>query len=100
VCSRAHLLVENLDLMLASFEKTADHLFVASFHGQKDSISGVSECIIMGIPMSIGTGLFKLLHKPKIPALASTNVAPAPAEWLTVAPMHNCTFKCGPTVMS
>jgi DNA-directed RNA polymerase III subunit RPC1 len=26
----------------------------------------------MGIPMSIGTGLFKLLHKPKIPALAST----------------------------
>jgi len=25
--------------------------------------SGVSECIIMGIPMGIGTGLFKLLHK-------------------------------------
>lgn len=24
---------------------------------------GVSECIIMGIPMGIGTGLFKLLHK-------------------------------------
>lgn len=24
---------------------------------------GVSECIIMGIPMNIGTGLFKLLHK-------------------------------------
>lgn len=26
-------------------------------------VSGVSECIIMGIPMNIGTGLFKLLHK-------------------------------------
>lgn len=78
-------------LMLASFEKTADHLFDASYFGQKDSVcgkcpfrdeteacpvilirhhhpppspvSGVSECIIMGIPMNIGTGLFKLLHK-------------------------------------
>ncbi|KAJ3336300.1 hypothetical protein HDU93_003104, partial [Gonapodya sp. JEL0774] len=47
-------------LMLASFEKTTDHLFEASFYGKKDSINGVSECIIMGVPMSIGTGLFKL----------------------------------------
>ncbi|XP_072037718.1 LOW QUALITY PROTEIN: DNA-directed RNA polymerase III subunit RPC1-like [Amphiura filiformis] len=50
-------------LMLASFEKTADHLFDASYHGQKDAVCGVSECIIMGIPMHIGTGIFKLLHK-------------------------------------
>ncbi|KAH3863264.1 DNA-directed RNA polymerase III subunit RPC1-like [Dreissena polymorpha] len=50
-------------LMLASFEKTADHLFEAAYHGQKDVISGVSECIIMGIPMTVGTGLFQLLHK-------------------------------------
>ncbi|WAQ96885.1 RPC1-like protein [Mya arenaria] len=49
-------------LMLASFEKTADHLFEAAYHGQKDVISGVSECIIMGIPMTVGTGLFQLLH--------------------------------------
>jgi len=33
-------------------------------------MAGVSECIIMGIPMSIGTGLFKLLHQPQKPALA------------------------------
>ena len=52
-------------LMLASFEKTADHLFDAAYYGQKDEISGVSECIIMGIPMAVGTGLMKLLHKPK-----------------------------------
>ena len=26
-------------------------------------VVGVSECIIMGIPMNIGTGMFKLLHK-------------------------------------
>ena len=50
-------------LMLASFEKTADHLFEAAYHGQRDAINGVSECIIMGIPMGIGTGLFKLLYK-------------------------------------
>ncbi|XP_048242877.1 DNA-directed RNA polymerase III subunit RPC1-like [Haliotis rufescens] len=50
-------------LMLASFEKTADHLFDAAYYGQTDSINGVSECIIMGIPMTIGTGLFKLLYR-------------------------------------
>jgi len=37
-------------LMLASFEKTSDHLFDASAFGKKDSISGVSESIIMGNP--------------------------------------------------
>ena len=56
-------------LMLASFEKTADHLFDAAYYGQTDVITGVSECIIMGIPMSIGTGIFKLLHKPHTKAV-------------------------------
>jgi DNA-directed RNA polymerase III subunit RPC1 len=46
-------------LMLASFERTADHLFDAAYFGETDAINGVSECIIMGIPMNIGTGLFK-----------------------------------------
>lgn len=54
-------------LMLASFEKTADHLFEAAYYGQRDTINGVSECIIMGIPMSIGTGIFKLLYKAQKP---------------------------------
>ncbi|KAJ3084695.1 hypothetical protein HDU99_007311 [Rhizoclosmatium hyalinum] len=54
-------------LMLASFEKTTDHLFEASFFGKKDAINGVSECIIMGVPMGIGTGLFKLLSKVNRP---------------------------------
>ncbi|CAM9647891.1 unnamed protein product, partial [Ectocarpus fasciculatus] len=48
-------------LMLASFEKTTDHLFDASVHSRHDAIVGVSECIIMGIPIPLGTGLFKLL---------------------------------------
>lgn len=51
-------------LMLASFEKTADHLFDAAFFGQEDPILGVSESIISGMPMEIGTGFFDLLYKP------------------------------------
>ncbi len=50
-------------LMLASFEKTTDHLFDASFYGKKDKIEGVSECIIMGIPMMVGTGMFKVVQQ-------------------------------------
>ncbi|CAM6102061.1 unnamed protein product [Calypogeia fissa] len=57
-------------LMLASFEKTTDHLFDAAIHGRTDEIEGVSECIIMGIPMPIGTGLFKIRQKvEKLPKL-------------------------------
>jgi len=51
-------------LMLASFEKTTDHLFDAALHGREDLITGVSESIIMGIPMPTGTGMFKLVQKP------------------------------------
>jgi DNA-directed RNA polymerase III subunit RPC1 len=54
-------------LMLASFEKTTDHLFDAAVHSREDSIVGVSECIIMGVPIPIGTGLFKLILKAKAP---------------------------------
>ncbi|KAK9732078.1 RNA polymerase Rpb1, domain 5 [Popillia japonica] len=69
-------------LNLASFEKTADHLFDAAYHGQTDKINGVSENIIMGMPAPIGTGIFKLLHKPldveekpaKMPLLFETEV--------------------------
>ena len=49
-------------LMLASFEQTAEHLFTGAFHGKQDPILGVSECIIMGMQMPIGTGLFKILQ--------------------------------------
>jgi DNA-directed RNA polymerase III subunit RPC1 len=49
-------------LHTASFEKTADHLFDAAIHGRIDDVVGVSESIIMGIPMPTGTGLFKILQ--------------------------------------
>lgn len=51
-------------LMLASFERTADHLFEAAYYGQKDPIAGVSESIISGTPIRLGTGFFDLLYKP------------------------------------
>ncbi|GJN27196.1 hypothetical protein PR202_gb15195 [Eleusine coracana subsp. coracana] len=50
-------------LMLASFEKTSEHLFNASYSGREDQIEGVSECIIMGIPMQLGTGILKVRQR-------------------------------------
>lgn len=50
-------------LQLASFEKTPDHLFEAAWKMKGDKIEGVSECIIMGQPMSVGTGGFKVVRK-------------------------------------
>ncbi|KAH9853367.1 beta and beta-prime subunits of DNA dependent RNA-polymerase [Lenzites betulinus] len=49
-------------LMLASFEKTTDHLFDASAYGKTDSIAGVSESIIMGNPAAMtGTSMPALI---------------------------------------
>jgi len=62
-------------LMLASFEKTSDHLFDAAYFGQKDAIKGVSESIILGIPMNVGTGLLRLLYRPsEKPTVSSRNL--------------------------
>ncbi|KAL0220277.1 hypothetical protein RCL1_000131 [Eukaryota sp. TZLM3-RCL] len=57
-------------MMLASFEKTTDHLFDAAFYGSKDPINGVSERIIFGAQLPVGTGTFQLMQnisaiKPK-----------------------------------
>lgn len=49
-------------LMLASFEKTTDFLFNAGVYSINEEITGVSECIIMGKTVPVGTGLFSLLH--------------------------------------
>lgn len=50
-------------LQLASFEKTPDHLFEAASRIKKDKIEGVSECIIMGQSMHLGTGTFKVVRQ-------------------------------------
>lgn len=54
--------MKNSTLMLASFEMTTDHLYDSAVHCKKDEISGVSECIIMGNMIPIGTGLFKVVY--------------------------------------
>lgn len=48
-------------LQLASFEKTTDHLFDAAFYMKTDKIEGVSECIILGQSMHVGTGAFNIV---------------------------------------
>jgi DNA-directed RNA polymerase III subunit RPC1 len=50
-------------LQLASFEKTPDHLFDAAAGMKSDKIEGVSECIIMGQTMSLGTGAFQVVRR-------------------------------------
>jgi DNA-directed RNA polymerase III subunit RPC1 len=48
--------MSNSVLQLASFEKTADHVFDAGMAGKKDMVQGVSESVIVGKTMRIGTG--------------------------------------------
>lgn len=42
-------------LMLASFEKTADHLFDAAYFGQKDSVCGRFGMDLLSLEPSRGT---------------------------------------------
>ncbi|KYK64631.1 DNA-directed RNA polymerase III RPC1, partial [Toxoplasma gondii TgCatPRC2] len=58
-------------LMLASFEETNEHLFEAAVHHRADPVKGVSECIIMGKQVSLGTGSFDLLLSQSGAPLAS-----------------------------
>lgn len=50
-------------LQLASFEKTPDHLFEAAYFMKTDLIEGVSERIIMGQSMKVGTGAFQVVRR-------------------------------------
>ncbi len=50
-------------LQLASFEKTPDHLFEAAAGMKTDRIEGVSEAIIVGQTMHIGTGVFQMVRR-------------------------------------
>uniref|UniRef100_A0A7S2ZF96 DNA-directed RNA polymerase subunit n=1 Tax=Rhodosorus marinus TaxID=101924 RepID=A0A7S2ZF96_9RHOD len=63
-------------LMLASFETAVDHLFDAAVHSRKDDVVSVSECIILGVPIPLGTGLFKLMRS------ASRTPVPAQRQFL------------------
>jgi DNA-directed RNA polymerase III subunit RPC1 len=74
-------------LMLASFEKTSDHLFDAAVHQREDEVAGVSDAIIMGNSVALGTGLFKVMYdipEPEIAQMHSNRrnprLLPVPAE--------------------
>jgi DNA-directed RNA polymerase III subunit RPC1 len=55
-------------LQLASFEKTPDHLFEAAANMKSDKIEGVSESIIMGQTMKVGTGAFQVVRELNLQA--------------------------------
>ena len=49
-------------LQLASFEKTPDHLFDAAVGGKRDDVQGVSECIVLGQTVGVGTGSMNVVR--------------------------------------
>jgi DNA-directed RNA polymerase subunit A" len=68
-------------LARAAFEITAAHLLRAAITGEVDELKGVAENIIVGQPITLGTGAVNLVYKP----LTGTPVLPnsagaAPAE--------------------
>ena len=74
-------------LMLASFEKTPDHLFDAAVHGAVDTIDGVSECIIMGTPIPLGTGMFKLRRDHEMAGAAAAETKADQKPVIVAAPV-------------
>lgn len=69
-------------LQLASFEKTPDHLFDAAAGMKTDQIEGVSECIIMGQTMRVGTGAFQVVRRLGVrPADLAARETPFEDAW-------------------
>jgi len=52
-------------LARAAFEITTAHLLKAGVTGEVDTLEGVAENIIVGQPVTIGTGAVELVYKPK-----------------------------------
>ena len=49
----------------AAFEVTVNHLLKAGIIGEKDYLTGVAENIIVGQPISLGTGSVALYYIPE-----------------------------------
>lgn len=64
-------------LARAAFEITAAHLLRAAITGEVDELKGVAENIIVGQPITLGTGAVNLVYRPL--AGPSVPVVPAPA---------------------
>ncbi|HTT35784.1 MAG TPA: DNA-directed RNA polymerase subunit A'' [Thermoplasmata archaeon] len=71
-------------LARAAFEITAAHLLRAAITGEVDELKGVAENIIVGQPITLGTGAVNLVYRP-VPGVEPLPVPvppapPAPAE--------------------
>ncbi|KAJ6222710.1 hypothetical protein RDWZM_001255 [Blomia tropicalis] len=53
--------VKSSTIKMASFERTIDNLYQASYYNNKDDLLGASECIIVGAPTKMGTGFFDII---------------------------------------
>lgn len=62
-------------LARAAFEITAAHLLRAAIIGEVDELKGVAENIIVGQPITLGTGAVNLVYRPLRAASAPTEVA-------------------------
>jgi DNA-directed RNA polymerase subunit A" len=62
-------------LARAAFEITAAHLLRAAITGEVDELKGVAENIIVGQPITLGTGAVNLIYRPL--AAAAKPVTPA-----------------------
>ncbi len=66
-------------LARAAFEITAAHLLRAAITGEVDELKGVAENIIVGQPITLGTGAVNLVYRPLGPPAAAP-AAPAKVE--------------------
>ena len=65
-------------LARAAFEITAAHLLRAAITGEVDELKGVAENIIVGQPITLGTGAVNLVYRPPPPGTKVPS-PPAPA---------------------
>ena len=49
----------------AAFEETVKHILSAAFYHETERLTGITENLIVGLPISAGTGLVKLTLDPK-----------------------------------
>ncbi|MFZ3355776.1 MAG: DNA-directed RNA polymerase subunit A'' [Thermoplasmata archaeon] len=64
-------------LARAAFEITAAHLLRAAITGEVDELKGVAENIIVGQPITLGTGAVNLVYRPTV---SKAHPIPPPAE--------------------
>ncbi|MHB8605319.1 MAG: DNA-directed RNA polymerase subunit A'' [Thermoplasmatota archaeon] len=73
-------------LARAAFEITVNHLLEAGMIGEVDPLEGVAENIIVGQPVSLGTGAVALQMKPDAFKGVKIKKWEPPADWFAPAP--------------